>query len=103
MYASHYKNGQSVRAHSADSLPVHDSSTEVLTATVPMRTALEAEMAVAAALAALEGRAALAVETRVADLDKVAASVKAHTDELAWAIDREVGMPLKSGRKRRVG
>lgn len=91
-----------MKAHFADSLPVHDSSTEVLTATVPMGTAMEAEMAVAAARAALEGRAALAVETRVAYLDKVAAGVEARTDELAWAIDREVGMPLKSGLERLV-
>ena len=64
-------------------------------ATVPAGTAKETEDAVLAAHAAFEGWAALPLETRAAYLDKVAAGIKARSDELATAIAREVGMPLK--------
>ena len=82
---------------------MHDSSTEELMATVPAGTADEAATAVLAARAAFDGWAALPVETRAAYLDKVAAGVKARTDELALAISREVGMPLKMAKAIQVG
>ena len=102
-YASHYINGQWVKARATDTLPVHDSSTETLMATVPAGTAQEAEAAVLAARAAFDGWAALPVETRAAYLDKVAVGVKARSDELALAIAREVGMPLKLAKAIQVG
>ena len=102
-YSSHYINGQWVKALSGDTLPVHDSSTEQLMATVPAGTADEAASAVLAARAAFDGWAALPVETRAAYLDKVAAGVKARTDELALAIAQEVGMPLKMAKTIQVG
>ena len=102
-YFSHYINGQWVKALSADTLPVHDSSTEEIMATVPAGTATEAESAVLAARAAFDGWAALPVETRAAYLDKVVAGIKARTDELATAIAREVGMPLKMAKAIQVG
>ena len=95
-YPSHYINGQWVVATSSETLPVHDSSTEDLMATVPAGTAAEAESAVLAARAAFQDWAALPVETR-------AAGVKARTDDLALAIAREVGMPLKMARAVQVG
>ncbi|CAN7288795.1 aldehyde dehydrogenase family protein [Polaromonas sp. LjRoot131] len=103
VYPAHYINGQWVKAQSSETLPVHDSSTEALMATVPAGTAAEAEAAVLAARAAFDGWAALPVETRAAYLDKVAAGVKARTDDLALAIAREVGMPLKMARAVQVG
>lgn len=103
VYPAHYINGQWVKAQSPETLPVHDSSTEALMATVPAGTAAEAEAAVLAARAAFEGWAALPVETRAAYLDKVAAGVKARTEDLALAIAREVGMPLKMARAVQVG
>jgi len=103
VYPAHYINGQWVKAQSPETLPVHDSSTEALMATVPAGTAAEAEAAVLAARAAFEGWAALPVETRAAYLDKVAAGVKARTEDLAIAIAREVGMPLKMARAVQVG
>ena len=102
-YPSHYINGQWVKAQSTDTLPVHDSSTEEVMATVPAGTALEAEAAVLAARSAFEGWSALPVETRAAYLDKVAAGVKARSDEMATAIAREVGMPLKMAKAIQVG
>ena len=102
-YPSHYIAGQWVKAESGDTLPVHDSSTEEIMATMPAGTAKEADAAVLAARAAFDGWAALPVEPRAAYLDKVAAAVKARTDELANAIAREVGMPLKMAKAIQVG
>ena len=102
-YPSHYINGQWVVAQSTETLPVYDSSTEELMATVPSGTAAEAESAVLAARNAFDSWSALPVETRAAYLDKVAAGVKARTDDLALAIAREVGMPLKMARAVQVG
>ena len=103
IYPSHYINGQWVTAQSTESLPVHDSSTEEIMATVPAGTTQEAESAVLAARAALDGWSALSVEARAVYLDKVAAGLKARTDEMALAIAREVGMPLKMARAVQVG
>ena len=72
-------------------------------ATVPAGTAEEAVAAILAARAAFEGWSALPVETRAAYLDKVAAGIKARSDELAIAIAREVGMPLKMAKAIQVG
>ena len=102
-YPSHYINGQWVKATSSDTLLVHDSSTEEVMATVPAGTAKEAEDAVQAARAAFDKWAALPVETRAAYLDKVTAGIKARSDELATAIAREVGMPLKMAKAIQVG
>ena len=103
VYPAHYINGQWLKAQSPQTLPVHDSSTEALMATVPSGTAAEAEAAVLAARAAFEDWSALPVETRAAYLDKVAAGIKARSEELALAIAREVGMPLKMARAVQVG
>ncbi|MDP2817720.1 MAG: aldehyde dehydrogenase family protein [Polaromonas sp.] len=102
-YPSHYINGQWVAAQSKETLPVHDSSTEEVMATVPAGTAQEAEQAVLAARAAFDAWSTLPVETRAAYLDKVAAGLKARTDEMAMAIAREVGMPLKMAKTVQVG
>lgn len=102
-YPAHYINGQWVTARSSETLPVYDSSTEALMATVPSGTAAEAEAAVLAARAAFDGWSTLPVEARAAYLDKVAAGVKARTEDLALAIAREVGMPLKMARAVQVG
>lgn len=102
-FPSHYINGKWVQAASGQLLPVHDSSTEELMATVPAGTAEETNSAIAAARTAFEGWSQLPVETRAAYLDKIAAGVKARTDDLAMAIAREVGMPLKMARAIQVG
>jgi acyl-CoA reductase-like NAD-dependent aldehyde dehydrogenase len=102
-YPAHYINGQWVKASSAETLPVHDSSTEALMATVPAGTAHEAEAAVLAARAAFDRWSTLPLETRAAYLDKIADGIKARTEELALTIAREVGMPLKLARAVQVG
>ena len=102
-YLSHYINGQWVKATSGEALPVHDSSTEEIMASVPAGTRKEAEAAVMAARAAFDGWAALPLQTRAGFLDKVAAGIKARSDELATVIAREVGMPLKMAKAVQVG
>src|SRR5688572_664048 len=100
---SHYINGAWVEAESRVSLPVHDSSTEEVFASVPAGTATETGRAIAAARAAFDGWAALPVATRADFLDKISLGLKARTDELATTIAREVGMPLKLARAVQVG
>ncbi|MDO9359432.1 MAG: aldehyde dehydrogenase family protein [Polaromonas sp.] len=102
-YPSHYINGQWSAAQSSETLPVHDSSTEEIMATVPAGTAAEAERAVLAARAAFDAWSGLPVEERAAYLDKVAAGLKARSDDMAMAIAREVGMPLKMAKMVQVG
>jgi betaine-aldehyde dehydrogenase len=103
VYPAHYINGQWRKAQAAETLSVHDSSTEEVMATVPAGTAAEAAEAVLAARQAFEAWSGLPVETRAAYLDKIAAGIKARTEDLALAIAREVGMPLKMARAVQVG
>lgn len=103
LYPAHYINGQWLNSELTEALPVHDSSTELVMATVPAGTAAEAHAAVIAARAAFESWSALPMETRAGYLDKIAAGIKARTEELAVAIAREVGMPLKMARAVQVG
>ncbi len=103
IYPAHYINGQWVQAESGTTMPVHDSSTEEIMATVPEGTAKEAEAAVLAARAAQQAWADLPVETRAGYIDKIVEGMKARSDELATAIAREVGMPLKMAKMIQVG
>lgn len=100
---SHYIQGQWVRAEVPGQFRVHDSSTEEVIATVPAGTAEETQQAILAARAAFEGWAALTVSERADYLDKIAAGLKARTDDIATTIAREVGMPLKLARSVQVG
>ncbi|QJC56391.1 3-succinoylsemialdehyde-pyridine dehydrogenase [Polaromonas vacuolata] len=102
-YSDHYINGQWVKAKSEQTLPVFDSSTEELMASVPSGTKAEAESAVLAARAAFASWSALPVESRAAYLDKIVAGIKERADDLSLVIAREVGMPLKLTRMVQVG
>lgn len=102
-YPSHYIGGAWVPAQSGAVLPVHDSSTGEEFARVPAGTAAEAARAVEAARAAFGAWSALSPAERADYLDKIAAGLKARTDELATTIAREVGMPLKLARAVQVG
>ncbi len=103
IFPAHYIDGQWSAAKSPTTLQVHDSSTEAVMASVPAGTAAEADAAIWAARRAFDGWSALPVETRAAYLDKIALGIKARTEELAVAIAREVGMPLKMARAVQVG
>ena len=102
-YTQHYINGQWRAATSQDHFEVHDASTEEAMATVPQGTTEEASQAVLAARAAFPAWAALSVEERCQYIDKIVAGLKARTDEMATAIAREVGMPIKMAKMIQVG
>ncbi|MEN9688672.1 MAG: hypothetical protein RI998_669, partial [Pseudomonadota bacterium] len=102
-YDSHYINGAWQKAQDSAVFEVHDASTEEVMATVPQGTAQEAQQAVLAARAAFPAWAALSVEERCVYIDKIVAGLKARTDEMATAIAREVGMPVKLAKMIQVG
>jgi len=102
VYDSHYISGTWHKAQNPAVLEVHDSTTEEVMATVPQGTAEEAAQAVLAARAAFPAWSALSVEERCY-IDKIVAGLKARTDEMATAIAREVGMPIKLAKMIQVG
>jgi len=103
VYDSHYISGTWHKAQNPAVLEVHDSTTEEVMATVPQGTAEEAAQAVLAARAAFPAWSALSVEERCVYIDKIVAGLKARTDEMATAIAREVGMPIKLAKMIQVG
>ena len=103
VYDSHYISGTWHKAQNPAALEVHDSTTEEVMATVPQGTAEEAAQAVLAARAAFPAWSALSVEERCVYIDKIVAGLKARTDEMATAIAREVGMPIKLAKMIQVG
>ena len=102
-YQQHYINGQWQTATSNATFEVHDASTEEVMATVPQGTADEAAQAVLAARAAFPAWSGLDVEARCQYIDKIVAGLKARSDEMALAIAREVGMPIKMAKMIQVG
>ena len=102
-YDSHYINGAWHKAQATAVFEVHDASTEEVMATVPQGTADEATQAVMAARAAFPAWSALSVEERCVFIDKIVAGLKARSDEMATAIAREVGMPIKLAKMVQVG
>ena len=102
-YRNHYINGAWQAATSPAFFEVHDASTEEVMATVPQGTADEAAQAVLAAHAAFPAWSALSVEERCQYIDNIVAGLKARTDEMATAIAREVGMPIKLAKMVQVG
>ncbi len=103
VYDSHYIFGTWHKAQNPAVLEVHDSTTEEVMATVPQGTAEEAAQAVLAARAAFPAWSALSVEERCIYIDKIVAGLKARNDEMATAIAREVGMPIKMAKMIQVG
>ncbi|MEY3518144.1 MAG: hypothetical protein RLZ89_1004 [Pseudomonadota bacterium] len=103
VYDSHYISGTWHKAQNPAVLEVHDSTTEEVMATVTQGTAEEAAQAVLAARAAFPAWSALSVEERCVYIDKIVAGLKARTDEMATAIAREVGMPIKLAKMIQVG
>jgi betaine-aldehyde dehydrogenase len=102
-YNQHYINGQWQKATSSALFEVHDASTEEVMATVPQGTVEEAGQAVIAARNAFPAWSALSVEERCQYIDKIVVGLKVRTDEIATAIAREVGMPIKMAKMIQVG
>ena len=102
-YTKHYINGAWQEATSKAHFEVHDASIEDVMATVPQGTVEEAAQAVLAAHNAFPAWSALSVEERCQYIDKIVAGLKARSDEMATAIAREVGMPIKLSKMVQVG
>jgi aldehyde dehydrogenase (NAD+) len=90
-----YIGGHWVAPTGKEAIEVHNAGTGEVMGKVPAGGEADADAAVAAARAALEGWAATPAEKRAEWLEKISAGLKARADELAKLIAQEVGMPIK--------
>jgi acyl-CoA reductase-like NAD-dependent aldehyde dehydrogenase len=98
-----YIGGKWLKPSGTGMIDVIDSGTEAVMGRIPEGLAADAEAAVEAAKLAFDGWAATPASERADYLQKIAANLKARTDELAASISGEVGMPLKLSRAIQVG
>ena len=102
-YEHLYIDGKWLKPSSSGMIDVIDSGTEAVMGRIPEGTAADAEAAVEAAKLAFESWAATPPATRADYLQKIAAGLKARTEELAQLMCGEVGMPIKLVRAIQVG
>lgn len=102
-YDQLYIGGKWLKPAGGGTIDVVDSGTEAIMGRIPEGTAADAEAAVEAAKLAFDSWAATSAHERGGYLEKIAANLKARTDELAASICGEVGMPLKLSRAIQVG
>jgi acyl-CoA reductase-like NAD-dependent aldehyde dehydrogenase len=95
--------GEWVVPTGADPLPVVNSATEEMIATVPGCTPVEVDKAVEAARGAFEGWAATPRAERAEALAAIAAGLGERSEELTATITQELGMPLKLTQMVQVG
>jgi acyl-CoA reductase-like NAD-dependent aldehyde dehydrogenase len=88
-----YIDGEWVKPSSSETLPVVDSATEEVFATVPAGTAADVDKAVAAAARAFPAWAATPAKDRGEFLQKITDGLAARAAEIADVISHEVGMP----------
>ncbi|MGN6231631.1 MAG: aldehyde dehydrogenase family protein [Trinickia sp.] len=98
-----YIGGKWLSPSGEGTIDVIDSGTEEIMGRIPEGNAADAEAAVEAAKLAFDSWAATPATERADYLEKIAANLKARTEELATAISGEVGMPLKLSRAIQVG
>lgn len=103
IYERLYIGGKWLAPSGTGTIDVIDSGTEAVMGRIPEGQAADAEAAVEAAKLAFERWAATPAAIRAGYLEKIAANLKARTDELASTICGEVGMPLKLSRAIQVG
>ncbi len=90
-----YIGGQWVEPMGRGTIDVIDPSTEAVYARIPEGTADDGHRAVQAARAAFDAWSQTPPAERASFLERIAAGLKARSDDLARAIACEVGMPLK--------
>src|SRR5688572_385382 len=95
-------DGGWVPSTGTETIPVVDSTTEEVMATIPAGTAEDVDRAVAAARAAFEGWSTMAVEDRAKLLEAVADGLTERADEIADVITREAGMSLRLSQRIQV-
>jgi betaine-aldehyde dehydrogenase len=103
IYDQLYIGGKWLKPSGAGTIDVIDSGTEEVMGRIPEGAVADAEAAVEAAKLAFDGWAATPSAVRADYIEKIAANLKARTDELAATICGEVGMPLKLSRAIQVG
>jgi aldehyde dehydrogenase (NAD+) len=89
-----YIGGNWVPSTGKGTLPVIDSTTEEVMATIPEGTAEDVDKAVQAAAAAFPAWSTTSTEERAKVLVRVGEALAARTDEIAAIISHEVGMPM---------
>jgi acyl-CoA reductase-like NAD-dependent aldehyde dehydrogenase len=87
-----YIGGQWVRSAGSETLPVVNSTTEQVMATIPDATAEDVDAAVAAAKLAFPGWARTSLDERAAYCTRIAAGLAERSDEIATVTSQEVGM-----------
>jgi acyl-CoA reductase-like NAD-dependent aldehyde dehydrogenase len=95
--------GKWVEPSGRQSIDVHNAGTGEVMGRIPAGDEKDADAAVRAAQAALEGWSSTPVEKRADFLAQVSAGLKARGDELAKLIAQEVGMPLKMAGRIQAG
>ena len=103
IYDHLYIGGKWLKPSGTGMIDVVDSGTEAVMGRIPEGLGADAEAAVEAAKLAFDGWAAIPASARADYLQKIAANLKARTDEFAASISGEVGMPLKLSRAIQVG
>src|SRR5437764_12146824 len=98
-----YINGKWQPSHSADSIDVINAASEEVMAKVPDGSAEDVADAVCAAREAFDSWSQSPITQRAEYLDKIAAQLKARSDEIARSIADEVGMPLKLSQRIQAG
>ncbi len=91
-YDKIYINGQWVASEGTATIPVFDSLTEQVMATIPEGTAGDVTKAAAAAKAAFESWSTLPKEERAKYMNRIGDALGGRMDEIASAISRETGM-----------
>ncbi|VVE86958.1 aldehyde dehydrogenase family protein [Pandoraea bronchicola] len=102
-YDKFFIDGQWVTPVGRGTLDVFHSADAKLMGRIPEGAAEDTEAAIAAALAARDTWAATPPAERAAYLRKIAAGLKARTDDLANVMTGETGMPIKLVRAIQVG
>ncbi len=98
-----YINGAWVAPHGQGAIDVHAAATEEVIARIPEGDADDANAAVAAARAALDGWAATLPGERAALLAKIQEGMKSRAEEIGRTIAQEVGMPVKLATRIQAG
>lgn len=94
LHIQNYINGQLQPALSGQSLPNYEPAAGTIYGTLPDSSAMDVEMAVAAAKEAFPVWSAMPVAQRAAILNKVADLMEARLPELAQAESRDQGKPV---------
>ncbi len=95
--------GQWVAPSTKETIDVHNAGTGAVMGKVPAGGERDAQAAVAAAQAALEGWSQTPVEKRCEFLQKISDGLKARADEIAKTVAQEVGMPVKLSSRIQAG